>query len=136
MAKERDKYTPFEQARVGALSLRAAIRGEIYPITVTTTAKVFKVPDAWKGALVFIHADGADIYYQISTDAANVAAASIAARAAEAGTPIVLTAPAGNNGCVPIANGTARELQFPPNADTIALVGSAACCARAHLAET
>jgi hypothetical protein len=134
MPKERDKFTPFEQPRVGALSLRAAIRGEIYPIAVTTASKTFNVPAAWKGAIVAFHADGGDLYYQISTDASNVAAVALAARATEANNPIDLTAAA--TGCIPILNGTFRELQFPAGALTFALIGSVACVARTHLAET
>lgn len=131
---ERDKFPPFDQSAVGAISLRAATRGEIHPITVTTTSKTFKVPTEWKGYLVRIHADGGDIYYQVSNDTGSVAAVLISARSGETDNPIVLTAPAA--GGIPIQNGSYLDVQFSRSADTFALIGSVDCCARAHLAES
>jgi hypothetical protein len=119
---------------ISAASLRAAIRGEIMPIDVTATSKTFVVPDAWKGSLVRIQADGGDIYYQISTTATQ-ATCAIAARATEAGTPIVLTGPAAG-GCVKIPKETGEDIAFPADAQTFALVTAVTCVARCHLSET
>jgi hypothetical protein len=134
MALKRDQHPSYSQAAVSAASLRAAIRGEIMPIDVTATSKTFAVPDAWKGSLVRIQADGGDVYYQISTTATQ-ATCSIAARATEAGSPIVLTGPAAG-GCVKIAKDTGEDIAFPADAQTFALIGSGPCVARCHLSET
>jgi hypothetical protein len=122
------------QPDIAAASLRAAIRGEILPITVTTSSKQFAVPASWKGCHVRMHADGGNVYYQISTGAD--AACDLAARAVETGTPAVLTPSASGNGCMPIPNGASIDVPFPADANTFALIGSAACVLRCHLAET
>jgi hypothetical protein len=131
---KRDLYQPFEQNEAGALSLRGAMRGEILPIAVTATSKRFAVPATWKGYLVRIHADGGDVYYQISTG--TDAACDVGARAQETGNPIALTPSASGNGCVHIPNGGWLDVPFPKDAQTFALISSGICCARAHLSET
>lgn len=131
----RDLFPAYAQSTVSAASLRSGMRGEILPITVTTTSKRFLVPAEWKGRLVRFHADGGDLYYQISM--APDAACDIAARATETGTPIALTPSASGNGCIgPFGSGTWFDVQFPADANTFALVGSAACVARAHPSES
>jgi hypothetical protein len=96
-------YGP-DQAPYAAACVRGAMRGEVYPITVTTSSKRFLVPDAWKGALVAIFADGADLGYAIST--ATDATVDLTARAAEsapvASGSVALTA--AGNGCGRIAS--------------------------------
>ena len=119
---------------ISAASLRAAIRGEILPIDVTASSKTFAVPDAWKGSLVRIQADGGDLYYQISTTA-TVATCAIAARAAELGNPIAITAPAAG-GCVKIVKDSGEDIAFPADAQTFALIAPQGCVARCHLSET
>jgi hypothetical protein len=129
-------YGP-DQAPYAAASLRAPLRTETLPITVTTASKTFVVPDAWKGTFVTIEADGGDIGIQISVDAASAAVCDVAARAVETGgPPIVLTPPAPPNGCFRIFDKNFRDLPFPTNAVTFALIGSVACVARCHPAET
>ena len=118
-----------------AASLRGAIRGEELAITVAATSKTFTVPAAWLSKHVRIQADGGDVYYQISLTG-TAAVADIAARATESGTPIALTAAASGNGCFKIPSGTFFDIPFPASATTFALIGSAACVARTHLAET
>lgn len=131
----RDLFPAYAQSTVSASSLRSGLRGEILPITVTTASKRFLVPADWKGRLVRFHVDGGDLYYQISTGAD--AACDIAARAIETGTPIALTPSASGNGCIgPFASGTWFDIQFPVDANTFALIGSAACVARVHPSET
>ncbi len=122
------------QPETSAASLRAPLRGEILPITVTTASKRFNVPMAWKGSFVNIQADGGDVYVQVST--AQDAACDMNARAVETGTPIDLTAPASGNACFKIPDGQYLPVPFPTNASTFALQGSAACVARTHPAET
>ena len=68
---------------VAATSLRAPLKGEIYPIDVTTSSKRFVVPAAWKGHYVRMFADGAKLYVQVSTDA--TATCSTTARVTETG---------------------------------------------------
>ncbi len=132
----RNQYATLEKPMISAASLRGAIKGEIYPIDVTTSSKCFLVPDAWKGSLVRIQADGANVYYQISTDAAAAASVAIASKATEAGSPIALTPPSPSTGCIKIVQDTGEDIAFPLTAVTFALVGSGACVARCHLAET
>jgi hypothetical protein len=133
--KRASHYGPMPE--IAAASLRAPLRTEVLPITVTTASKTFTVPDAWKGALVTIEADGGDVSIQISVDAASAAVCDLASRAVETGgPPIALTAPSPPNGCFKIFSGSFRDLPFPANAVTFALIGSAACVARCHLAET
>lgn len=133
----RDLFTPYQQQQreVSAASLRAPLRGEILPITVTTSSKRFAVPAAWRGSLVRIQADGGDVYIQVS--AAADAAVDVAARAQEAGSPIALTPSASGNGCFRIPNGQWLDVPMPSESvGTFALIGSVACCARTHLSET
>lgn len=125
-------YGP-DQAPYAAACLRGAMRGEPYPITVTTASKPFVVPDAWKGALVRIQAETADVFYVISADA-TLAVCDKAALAGEAGSPAVLTAPVG--GCGRIVKDQWQDIPFPKNAQTFALQGSVAGVARCHLAES
>lgn len=125
------------QPMIAAASMRAPLRTEVLPITVTTSSKTFVVPDAWKGLLVTIEADGGDVSIQISTDPGSAAVCDLAARAVETGgPPIVLTPPATPNGCFKIFDKAFRDLPFPSNAVTFALIGSAGCVARCHPAET
>ncbi len=126
-------YGP-DQATYSAASLRGALRGEPYPITVLATSKTFVVPDAWKGALVRIQAEGADVFYVISTDATQAVADKTALAGETGGPPIVLT-PA-TNGCGRIYNGQWQDIPFPAGATTFALQGAVACVARCHLAES
>jgi hypothetical protein len=132
----RDVFTEYQLRRkmVAATSLRAPLRTEIMPITVTTASKRFAVPELWKGSLVRIQADGGNVYVQVST--AADATCDIAARAVETGTPIALTPPASGNGCYKIVADQFLDVPFPADALSFALIGSAACCARAHLSET
>lgn len=136
MPKSKDVHPSYVQSGIAATSLRGAIRGEILPIAVGTSSKTFAVPAAWKGSLVRIHADGGDVYYQISNDATAPAVCDIAARAVEAGSPIALTPSVSGNGCVPIWSGTWLDVPFGTDAQTFALIGSAACVARTHPSET
>jgi hypothetical protein len=122
------------QPDIAASSLRAPMRGEILPISVTTTSKRFAVPAAWKGSFVNIQADGGDVYVQVST--AADAACDIAARAQEAGSPIALTPSASGNGCFKIPDGQYLPVPFPQDAQTFALIASTACVARCHPSET
>ena len=117
-----------------AASLRAPLRGEILPITVTTESRRFAVPAEWLGRLVRFHADGGDVYIQVSTD--TLAACDRNARAQESGDPIMLTPSASGNGCMKIGIGMSVDLPIPSGAQTFALQGSDYCCARCHLAET
>jgi len=133
MALNKDVFVSYEKAAQAAASLRGALRGEPYPITVTATNKTFLVPAEWKGALVRIQAEGADVYYVISVDG-TLAVCDKAAAAGEAGNPIVLTAPA--QGCGRIFASQWLDIPFPSTATTFALQGSAAGVARCHLAET
>jgi len=133
----RDLFPSHGRAAASATSLRAPLRGEILPITVTTASKRFATPAAWRGSLVRMQADGGDLYVQVST--AADAGVSIAARAAEAGAPLItLTAPTGaETGCFKIPDGTWLDVPFPDVTDgSFALVGSAAMVARCHLSET
>lgn len=123
-----------DQKTIAAASLRAPMRGEILAITVTITSKRFAVPEAWKGCLVRIQADGADVYIQVST--AADAACDTTARAVEAGSPIALTPSVSGNGCVKIPFDQYLDVPFPSDASTFALIGSAACVARTHLSES
>ena len=135
MALERDKHPTYSRAPYSAASQRAPLRGEILPIDVTTASKRFAVPESWKGTYVRFQADGANVYVQVSTG--DNASADIAARAVETGTnPIALTPHAGNNGCFKIPADTWLDIPFPADANTFALVGSAACVARTHPSET
>jgi hypothetical protein len=133
MALNKDVFVTYDKAQVAAASLRGALKGEPYPITVTTSSKTFVVPDAWKGAIVRIQAETADVFYLISVDA-SLAVVDKAALATEAGNPIVLTAPVGGAGR--IAKDQWLDVPFPSSATTFALQGSAAGVARCHLAET
>jgi len=133
MARTKDVFVNYEQAAIAAASLRGAIKGELYPITVAATSKTYVVPDAWKGAIVRIQAETADVYYLISVDA-SLAVCDKAAAATEAGNPVVLTAPVGGAGR--IAKDQWLDVPFPSSATTFALQGSAAGVARCHLAET
>lgn len=134
MASLKDQVSPLERAALGAASLRGCMRGEVYPITVTSTSKRFAVPDAWKGQLVRLEADGGDIGYQISTD--NNATADLTVRAAEAGSPIITLTPA-PDGVFRVFNGQYDDIKFPADALTFALIGTAPTqVARCHLAET
>jgi hypothetical protein len=128
-------YGP-DQALYAAASGRGAMRNEVYTIAVTTASKRYLVPDAWKGAHVRIYADAGDVGYQLSTG--TDAAADLTVRAAEAapdgtGSIALTVAP---SGCGRVASGQAERVPVPPNATTFALVGSVACVARCHLAET
>ena len=130
----RDKFVEYQQAAVAAASLRAPLRGEVLPIAVTTASKQFLVPAGWKRRIVRIQADGGDVYLQVST--AADAACDIAARAQESGSPITLAASASGNGCFKIADGQWLDVPFGSDANTFALIGSAACVARCHLSES
>jgi hypothetical protein len=131
----RDKHASYDQAVVGAASLRGAVRGEILPITVTTSSKPFLVPESWKGLHIRMIADGGDVYYQISTT--TTVACDIAARAVETGgPPAALTPSASGNGCIPIFNKTPVDVPFGTDAVSFALIGSAPCVLRCHIAET
>jgi hypothetical protein len=126
------------QPDIAAASLRAPMRGEILPITVTTASKRFAVPELWKGSFVRVQADGGDVYIQVSA-AADAGVDYATARAGETlnnGT-ITLAAPTGaNTGGFKVPDGTWLDVPFPANAQTFALIGSAACVARCHLSET
>lgn len=132
MPSIRDIFPVFQRHAVSAASMRAPIKGEILPITVTTASKRFAVPAAWKGHFVRITAEGGDLYVQVSRDA--TATANKDARAAEANTPIELTAP--SDGADWIPKGASLDVPFPSDAETFAIQGSAACVARCHLAES
>ncbi len=129
------KFLDYFRPAVAAASLRGAIRGEPLPITVIATSKTFVVPDAWKGSLVRIQAEGADVYYVISVDA-TLAVCDKTAVAVETGNPIALTQPGGGGTCGRIYNGQWQDIPFPAEATTFALQGAVACVARAHPAET
>lgn len=127
---------------VRAASLRAPLRGELLPITITTTAKVFNVPDGtggapqWKGKLVRMQADGADVYIQVSLGLdANVDKAATAQEATASGR-ITLTPSASGNGAFCIPSGTWLDVPIPAAAQTFAAVGSASCTLRTHPSET
>lgn len=131
--KRAVSYGP--QPDIAAASLRGAIRGEVLPIAITGTSETFVVPDAWKGVHVRVAAQGADVYYQISTSA-TLAVADKDARAVKTGTPAALTASAGGNDCGWIPQGQYADIPFPSNALTFALQGSGTGVARTHPAET
>lgn len=133
MSLIKDLFVSYAKPYIAAASLRGAIKGEPYPITVLATSKTFTVPAAWKGSLVRIQAEGSDVYYLISVDA-SLAVCDKTALAGEAGNPVALTAPVG--GCGRIYNGQWQDIPFPPEATTFALQGATACVARAHSAET
>lgn len=118
-----------------AASLRAPLKDETLPITVTTASKRFGVPAAWRGKLVNIQADGGDVYVQVST--AADAACDKDARATMTSTdPVELAPSASGNECWKIPSGLDLPVPFPSNASTFSLQSSVACCARMHLAET
>lgn len=133
-AQQRQASYGPDQAPYAAACLRGALRGEPYPITVLTTSKTFVVPDAWKGALVRIQAEGADLYYVISADATQAVCDKTTLAGESGGPPIALT-PA-TNGCSRIFNGQWQDIAFPAGATTFALQGASACVARCHLAES
>jgi hypothetical protein len=134
MALNKDVFVSYEKAAQAAASLRGALRGEPYPISVTATSKTYTVPPEWKGALVRIQAEAVDVYYVISTDGTQ-AVCDKAAVCTEGGAgPYTLTAPA--QGCGRIFASQWLDVPFPSTATTFALQGSAAGVARCHLAET
>jgi hypothetical protein len=122
------------RAESASASLRAPMRGETLPVIVTTASKRFAVPESWKSKHVRLQADGGDVYVQVST--AADAACDIAARAQEAGSPIALTPSASGSGCFKVPDGTWLDVPFPADAQTFALIASAACVARCHPSET
>ena len=130
----RDVFDKFMQPMISAASLRAPMRSEVYPITCGTTSKRFAVPDAWKGSIVNVQADGADVYIQVST--ATDAACDRTARAGESGSGTLTLATAAA-GCWKVAADQTVAIPIPLDALTFALHASAdASCARLHLAET
>jgi hypothetical protein len=136
MALEKDKFPSYLQAAVGASSLRAPMKGEIYPITVTTSAVKYNVPDAWKGAFVCFEADGGDVYIQFATVAAGNADADPAARVVVTGSDLAPSS--SGKGCRKVPQDQTREWPIPKDAATFAVVTSSASGAvlRANLAET
>jgi hypothetical protein len=133
MALNKDVFVTYDKAQVAAASLRGALKGEPYPITVTTANKTFVVPAEWKDALVRIQAEATDVFYVISVDA-TLAVVDKTVAAGEASNPIVLTAPVGGAGR--IFDKQWQDVKFPATATTFALQGSVAGVARCHLAET
>lgn len=130
------------QPDIAAASLRAPMRGEILSIAITTSAKVFNVPDGtggqpmWKGRYVRMQADGADVYIQVSLGLdANVDKAATAQEATASGR-ITLTPSASGNGAFCIPSGTWLDVPIPAAAQTFAAVGSASCTLRTHPSET
>lgn len=133
------------QPDIAAASLRAPLRGEILPIAITTSAKVFNVPDgltagqpSWKNRYVRMQADGGDVYVQFSTGTdANVDTAAVAQEALASGR-ITLTPSASGNGCWKIPDGTWIDVPVPSNAQTFAAIttASSGCKLRTHPSET
>lgn len=136
----RDLFPSHARPAASATSLRGPIRGEIYPITVTTASKRFAVPAAWSGSLVRVQADGGDLYVQQSTTAAPAAADATCdkdARAVETGSPLITIAPvAAGTGCFKVPDGTWLDIPFGVEVTSFALQGSATMVARCHLSET
>lgn len=129
----QDNVVSYDKPAYAAASLRAPMRGEVYPITVLATSKTFVVPTAWKGRLVRFEADGGDVGIQVALD--NTAAASLTAFCTDDGlTPATLTPP--STGAFRIYNGQWCDIPFPSTAATFAVIGNVACTARAHLSET
>jgi hypothetical protein len=133
MARTKDVFVNYEQAAIAAASLRGAIKGEPYPIAVTTANKTFVVPAEWKDTLVRVQAEGCDVFYVISVDA-TLAVVDKTVAAGEASNPIVLTAPVGGAGRIFAKQW--QDVKFPKEATTFALQGDVAGVARCHLAET
>lgn len=127
-------FQAYSQPNIAAASLRGAIRGEPYPITVSTTSRTFAVPAAWKNAIVRIQAETADVYYVISEDATLAVCDKSALATDNAATPAVLTPAV--NGCGRIFKGQFQDIPFSATAQTFALQGDVAGVARCHLAET
>lgn len=126
-----------------AASLRAPMRGETLVLTVTTSAKVFNVPDGtsgqplWKNRIVHMFADGSDVYIQVSTGTdANVDETAVAIETAGTGGRLTLTPSASGNGCWKIPSGQWLPIAFGADAMTFALKSAAACKLRTHVAET
>lgn len=134
----RDLFPTHARPAASATSLRGPIRGEIYPITVTTTSKRFAVPAAWSGSLVRIQADGGDLYVQQSTTTGTPdATADKDARAVETGSPLITLAPSVSaSGCFKIPDGTWLDVPFSADVTSFAIQGSALCVARCHLSES
>jgi len=125
--------TGLADSSIAATSLRGPVRGEVHAIAVGASSKTYVVPDEWRGIFVRVQAEGADLYIQVSTSA-TPATCDKAARSGEAGSPVVLTAPAG--GCYRVADGDSEDMQFPPDATTFAIQASGSGCARCHPSET
>lgn len=134
----RDIFPTHARAATSAVSLRGPIRGEIYPITVSTTSKRFAVPAAWSGSLVRIQADGGDLYVQQSTTVGTPdATADKDARAVETGSPLIVLSPVtAGTGCFKIPDGTWLDVPFGSDVTSFAIQASATCVARCHLSET
>jgi hypothetical protein len=140
MALLRDLFPTHARSTVSASSLRAPLRGELYPITVGTTSKRFAPPAAWLGSLVRMQADGGDLYVQLSNTAAPTtpdATADKDARAVETGTPLITLSPvAAGTGCFKVPDGTWLDVPFGADVTSFALQGSATMVARCHLSES
>lgn len=122
---------------IAAQSYRSAMRGETRVFLGTQTSKCFNVPAEWKNRYVNFYADGAIVYYHVSTglDAA-VDETAVSVETVGAGMRITLTANAQNLECHPIPSGAERPVWFPQDAQTFAIKCSASCKVRAHLSET
>ena len=122
--------------RISAASLRGPMRGEVLVITLQTTPRVYNVPAMWKGRIVNLFADGADVYIQISTGTdANLSIDAVAQETLNSGR-YDLTPSASGNGCWKIPNGQWIPVAFGTDASTFALLGSSGGRLRTHVAET
>ena len=123
--------------RISAASLRGPMRGEILVITLqTAAARVYNVPMMWKGRIVNLYADGADVYIQVSTGTdANLDPDAVAVETLN-GSRYDLTPSASGNGCWRIPHGQWIPVAFGTDAQTFALRGTASGKLRTHVAET
>lgn len=123
---------------VSAMSLRAAMRGETRVLTGQTGGRVYNIPPEWNNRIINVYADGANVFYQLSTG--TDAAVDIDAVSVETlnGARYDITAHATNGECYPIPNGGERPIWIPKEAQTIAfrLAAGGTGKIRIHVAET
>ena len=133
-----------DRVDISAASLRAPMRSETLAIAVTTAQKQYEVPDGlsgsplWKGRIVNMFADGADVYIQVSDalDAAVDETAVALETLVPSTTRYRLTPPATPNGCWKIPNGQWLPIPFEKTNQTFAVKATGTAKLRTHVAET
>jgi hypothetical protein len=116
-------------------NMRAPLKGEVLPITVTTASQAFAPPAAWLGKLVRFEADGDNLFVQLSTD--TTASVDKAAVCGTSGGPPLVIGSSPTGACFKIPNGQYVDIPFAANIQSFAMqMASISAIARTHLAET